>query len=148
MSLLRPFRDRRGGATVEYVFWIPFFVGLLALIVDVSLLLNMRARMLDAATSAARQVSLRYMDDAEAKTWAEALFADGVATVDVAKSEDERYVTAEVRVPYSKAMLFGGDLLERGFFDSENLYIRMKMPVALEEDPGGGEVTGAILTGR
>lgn len=139
-------RDRRGGATVEFVFWIPFFMGLLALIVDVSLLLNMRAQMLDAATSAARQYALRYMPKEDAETFAEEMFAAGVATVDVIPDGDDKYVTAEVRVPYSKAMLFGRDLAGKVFFDEGEMYIRMTMPVNYEVDPGTGEPTGAYLS--
>ncbi|MGG7567048.1 TadE/TadG family type IV pilus assembly protein [Rhodovulum sp. DZ06] len=138
-------RDRRGAATVEFVFWIPFFLGLLALIVDVSLLLNMRAQMLDAATSAARYYALRIGPADEARDFAKDMFPTGVADVTVTTDIDDKFVTAEVRVPYSKAMLFGRDLAQRGFFNSDELYIRMTMPVNLAVDPGTGEPTGAYL---
>ena len=67
----RKLRERRGGATVEFVIWIPFFLALLALITDVSLILNLRSRMQVAAWNSGVAYSRHWKTGPEAETMAE-----------------------------------------------------------------------------
>ncbi|MFO7855630.1 MAG: TadE/TadG family type IV pilus assembly protein [Paracoccaceae bacterium] len=51
-------RCERGAATVEFVLWMPFFLGLLLLLTDVSILAWRYAQMWDVARTTARELSL------------------------------------------------------------------------------------------
>ena len=65
-SLGRRLRAEDGGATVEAVLWIPFFILLLALIADASFLFHRQAQMLRAVQDANRAFSTGQFTTAQA----------------------------------------------------------------------------------
>lgn len=101
--------DRSGSATVEFVIWIPFFLMILGMVTDVSLLINVRSRMFDAAREASRSVALGISDTLEAEAFALNRFSGMDMTADV--SIVDGYVTTTVTTTFSEAMLFGDDFL-------------------------------------
>ncbi len=65
-SLDRRLRAEDGGATVEAVLWVPFFILLLALIADASFLFHRQAQMLRAVQDANRAFSTGQFTSAQA----------------------------------------------------------------------------------
>jgi Flp pilus assembly protein TadG len=65
-SLGRRLRAEDGGATVEAVLWVPFFILLLALIADASFLFHRQAQMLRAVQDANRAFSTGQFTSAQA----------------------------------------------------------------------------------
>ncbi len=57
------FRGEDGGTTVEAVLWMPFFVALMALIVDASMLFNSQAQMLRFVQDANRAYSTGQIEE-------------------------------------------------------------------------------------
>lgn len=108
------FKDRRGGATVEFVVWLPFFLSMLAVFTDIALILNTRARMINAATEAAIAFAVDHKTEADAEAVAAGFFDDfepGELTVSVTPDGTGNVVTAEISASFSTIMLFTGDLL-------------------------------------
>lgn len=65
-QLIRDFSDDSGATTVEFVLWVPVFMFILMITVDVSLLFLRQSNMWHVARDVARQASLRIIDtDAE-----------------------------------------------------------------------------------
>lgn len=56
--LRRAFASESGGATVEFVLWLPFFFGLLLLLTDFAILAFRYSEMWDVARTTAREISL------------------------------------------------------------------------------------------
>jgi Flp pilus assembly protein TadG len=67
-SLDRRLRAEDGGATVEAVLWVPFFILLLALIADASFLFHRQAQMLRAVQDANRAFSTGQLTTTDAVT--------------------------------------------------------------------------------
>ncbi|SPH18783.1 hypothetical protein DEA8626_02327 [Defluviimonas aquaemixtae] len=61
-ACFRPFvrfsRDERGAATIEAVLWLPFFLTILALLADVSLIFHGQSRILSVVQSANRNMAV------------------------------------------------------------------------------------------
>lgn len=66
-------RDERGSATIETVIWLPFYVGLLALIYDATMLMVAQTELWSLSANASRQVALGQMTEAEAETHVESI---------------------------------------------------------------------------
>ena len=72
-SSIRKFnRQDDGGASVEFVLWMPVFVAITMLIVDVTVLLTSQSNYWSVSRDTARLVSRHAMSATEAKTYAEA----------------------------------------------------------------------------
>jgi len=61
--LIRNFSDDSGATTVEFVLWVPVFMFILMITVDVSLLFLRQSNLWYVARDAARQASLHQFDD-------------------------------------------------------------------------------------
>ena len=71
-QLIRDFRDDSGATTVEFVLWVPVFMFILMITVDVSLLFLRQSNLWYVARDAARQASLHLIKtDAELIAFAE-----------------------------------------------------------------------------
>ncbi|MGG7567049.1 TadE/TadG family type IV pilus assembly protein [Rhodovulum sp. DZ06] len=113
-ALRSAFKERRGGATVEFVVWLPFFLSMLAVFTDIALILNTRARMVNAATEAAIAFAVNHDTEAEAEAIAIGYFQDfepGEMTAKVTPDGSGNTVTAEISTSFSSVMLFTGNLL-------------------------------------
>lgn len=115
-ALRSAFKDRRGSSTVEFVVWIPFFLAMLAIFTDVALILNTRARMVNAATEAAIAYAVYHKTEAESVQVAKAFFKDLEMEASVTPDGSGNLVTAELTANFSDIMLFTG-----GFFVSGSL---------------------------
>ncbi len=67
---LQRVNDEEGGVTVEFVIWLPVFLLVMMLTVDVSMVFLAQSRMWDVARDAARRMSLGLMDETEAEAFA------------------------------------------------------------------------------
>lgn len=66
-KLIRNFSDDSGATTVEFVLWVPVFMFILMITVDVSLLFLRQSNLWYVARDAARQASLHQFDNFEAE---------------------------------------------------------------------------------
>lgn len=64
-------RDEKGSATIEFVLWIPLFLALLVLVVDVSTIYVTHTEMWNVARDTARRMAKGDMTAAQAKAYAE-----------------------------------------------------------------------------
>lgn len=64
-QLIRDFSDDSGATTVEFVLWVPVFMFILMMTVDVSLLFLRQSNLWYVARDGARQASLRLIEDTE-----------------------------------------------------------------------------------
>ncbi|MXU63926.1 TadE/TadG family type IV pilus assembly protein [Oceanomicrobium pacificus] len=109
--------------TVEYVLWLPLFVAILMLVVDVSLLFLTHANMYDVARDTSRRTALgEFANFSAAETYAEthALVGGHTYTADVDYTGIGEEVYTEVSVPMADvgfsrifAVVFNGTLRAR-----------------------------------
>ena len=108
-ATLRRFRDDSGSTTVEFVLWVPVFLVILGLIVDVSLMFLRQSNLWQVARDTARIYSIRQMDAEEAQTYAinHATMGSTPPTVAVIPDPTNQYVTVRISVPISSVGVFG-----------------------------------------
>ena len=102
-------RDEAGAVTVEALFWIPFFFGVLMLITDVSMAFFAKAEAFRIVQNGNRLLSVRSLDTAaEVETWVEDAYSGRSASADAttAISEDETIVSTQIVIPIREVMLF------------------------------------------
>ena len=103
------FRNESGGATVEFVLWLPVFMLIVALIIDATLLLQTQSRFFDVARSASRQVALGILTEQQAEEFVARTFRnDSAFSVTVGPDESGELVTTTISVPFSKVMIVSG----------------------------------------
>lgn len=110
LNALRNFRDDSGSTTVEFVLWVPVFMVILGLTVDVSLMFLRQSNIWQVARDTARQVSIRRYTVEQGVTYAtaNATFAGDVpTTVDVIYLPAVDVVEVTIAVPISDVGLFG-----------------------------------------
>ena len=114
---LRSFRtDDGAGVTVEFVLWVPIFLIILAITVDVSLLFLRQANIWYVARDTARQISIHHLDtevedtdgnnEAERYAMERANFTGDTPTVDAFVTFN-RDVYVEIEVPIEQVGIFG-----------------------------------------
>ena len=112
-QLIRNFSDDSGATTVEFVLWVPVFMFILMITVDVSLLFLRQSNLWYVARDVARQASLHQFDSyadplAVLKAQAE---AQGTFGGDVPSAADSSITNSEVtvilRVPMVDVGIFG-----------------------------------------
>lgn len=102
-------RDEDGGATVEFVLWLPIFMVVVALIVDSTMLLQTQSRFFDLARNASRQVATGAMTEAEAKNYVLTTFGnDSSFQAEVETDQTGTLVTTTISVPFRKVMIMSG----------------------------------------
>ena len=108
-QLIRNFSDDSGATTVEFVLWVPVFMFILMITVDVSLLFLRQSNLWYVARDVARQASLRQIDtQAEIVSTAEALGTFGGDVPSAAESTlTNTEVTVILRVEMVKVGIFG-----------------------------------------
>ncbi len=99
--------DASAAATVEFVIWLPFFVALVGLVTDGTLLLQGQSRMYDVSRDGARQVAIGAATPAQAEDAMEAAFGNEPG-YSANVTTDTQFVVAEITVPYSSVIVFGG----------------------------------------
>ena len=68
---LRGYRDDEDGShTIEFVLWVPIFILILSLVVDVCFLFLAQSRMFDVASDATRQLAIGRKTPSEARQYA------------------------------------------------------------------------------
>jgi Flp pilus assembly pilin Flp len=104
MSAFR--RNQEGAAAIEFVLWMPFFIVLLAIITDFTFLYMTNSSMWSSAREAARAMSVREADAAEASNMITSSLIRGgnyYVKVDPLSSE----VSAIIRIGMADASIFG-----------------------------------------
>lgn len=154
-ALRSAFGERRGTAAVELVLWLPFFLVLLAIVTDLSLILKFQTRMYDVAAQASRSVSYG-SSTASAESFARNQFPNDNVTVSVTLDETETWVTTVISSNFGEPMLFGAGLFKDHKFGALDAldpgkqmhataaaYIITPYEAPAEEDDGtGGDVGG------
>ncbi len=84
-------RDVRGGVTVEFVLWVPIFIGIILLAADASVAFTRQSTMLDVSQNTARILARHGMTIDEALVYASAQseFAGHKPAVDIQLSDNE-----------------------------------------------------------
>lgn len=96
---------------MEFVLWLPIFMMIVALIVDVTLLLQTQSRFFDVARTSSRQVALGIMTEAEAESYVRTTFGgDASYGANVETDETGSLVTTTISVPFSKIMVMSGNV--------------------------------------
>ena len=114
-QLIRDFDDESGATTVEFVLWVPVFMFILMITVDVSLLFLRQSNLWQVARDTARQVSIRHwgannaivVTEAEAYAVANGTFSGDVPTAKVVITEGTQRVQVQLAVPMSEVGVFG-----------------------------------------
>ena len=107
-QLIRNFSDDSGATTVEFVLWVPMFMFILMITVDVSLLFLRQSNLWYVARDTARQISIRRLQTpAEAEAYAElrGTFGGDVPEAKVFITNTETEV--RLRVPMVEVGIFG-----------------------------------------
>lgn len=107
-QLIRNFSDDSGATTVEFVLWVPMFMFILMITVDVSLLFLRQSNLWYVARDTARQISIRQLKTpAEAEYYAEQRGTFGgdepTATVFITNTETQ----VRLQVPMAEVGIFG-----------------------------------------
>ena len=110
-QLIRDFDDESGATTVEFVLWVPVFMFILMITVDVSLLFLRQSNLWQVARDTARQVSIRHwsgdvVGQAEAYAVANGTFSGDVPTAKVVITGNT-LVQVQLAVPMSEVGVFG-----------------------------------------
>lgn len=108
---IRDFSDDSGATTVEFVLWVPVFMFILMITVDVSLLFLRQSNLWYVARDAARQASLHRFDDVDAlKNYAmdRGTFGGDIPSADGTFIDtSEGTVGVMLSVPMNKVGIFG-----------------------------------------
>lgn len=110
INALRNFRDDSSASTtVEFVLWVPVFLVILALTVDVSLMFLRQSNIWQVARDTARIYSTYQLNEAEAEAYAlaNATLGGDVPFVDVNPNPNLQSVQVVITVPISDVGLFG-----------------------------------------
>ncbi|MBD3805118.1 MAG: hypothetical protein EP320_09715 [Rhodobacteraceae bacterium] len=101
--LRRLIRDEEGSATIEGLLWLPLFVGLMGITVDVSMVFNAHARIKGVLEDVDRAYSVgRLESTAQVEERVAALLAHYGDTVTVSTTEVDGIIGTTVTVPMSK----------------------------------------------
>ncbi len=107
---LRKRKDERGSVTVEFVLWVPVFMVIIALTVDVSSMFLRQSNMWQVARDTVRQISLRQRrteSSAIDYAVAHATYSGDVPTVIVEINTEQEFARVEIRVPIRTVGVFG-----------------------------------------
>jgi Flp pilus assembly protein TadG len=97
--LCRSFKDRTdGNVTVEFVLWVPFFMGLLLMIADVSLVFMRQSNFWNVSSDTARIVARHALEPVEAEAYARSKAAFGAYSPEVEVTVNERASTVTVTI--------------------------------------------------
>lgn len=100
----RKLKDESGSATVEFALWIPFFVFILMMIIDASMLLFKQADLWKVASDTSRRVAVGEIVLAEAPAYARSRAATGETfTVNVTRTG--RDIKTTVSVPFEQVVM-------------------------------------------
>lgn len=112
-QLIRNFSDDSGATTVEFVLWVPVFMFILMITVDVSLLFLRQSNLWYVARDAARHASLRQFDEFADPTAALQTYAEDRGTFGGDRPSaagtiiEASTVTVILRVPMREVGIFG-----------------------------------------
>lgn len=113
-----PFRlDRRvarfwhrenGAATIEVILWLPFFLGLFSLMVDISMIFNNQSRIMRIIQDGNRNYSIRRLTtNAETETYVENRIAPISTNASAVTTNVAGLITTTVTVPLADLDLLG-----------------------------------------
>lgn len=98
--------DATGSATVEHVIWLPFFLLLISVIVDLSLILTANAGMWDAARDGARRMAMHQMNEDEAVAYVQSRVSSRYEHLSVSARNDGTDAVIHVTVPMEETAVF------------------------------------------
>lgn len=105
---LRAFaQDTSGGLSVEYAMWVPFMASGMVLTTDITILMREQSHLFVIARDTSRMVAVGLYDTNGASTEMERRLGDDKAYT-VTAVADGAFVTAEVSVPFTDVLVFGG----------------------------------------
>jgi len=102
-------KDDEGSSTIEFVLWVPIFVLILSLVIDVCFLFLAQSRMFDVASDATRQLAIRRLDDAGAQSYAiqNASFRGASATASAACPSGSGYCEVTIELDSAEVAVTG-----------------------------------------
>ncbi len=106
----RRYRDDSGSVTVEFVLWVPIFLVILGIMVDVSMMFLTQSNLWQVARDTARQISIRQLTTVTAaKNYAETAgtFSGNRPTATIAINNATQTVTVQLAVPIRDVGVFG-----------------------------------------
>ena len=118
-ALRRFSEDEDGSHTIEFVLWVPIFILILSLVVDVCFLFLAQSRMFDVASDATRRLAIRQMTEAEAETYAETNASFRGAAADATPSCPSNSGYCEITIELNSADVAVTGIL--GLLSSEKL---------------------------
>lgn len=128
-TALRAFRrDTEASSTVEHVIWLPFFLLIIAAIVDLSLVLTANAGMWDAARDGARRMAMHQMSTTEAADYVRSRIPERYEGLSVVADDSGDDAVIHVTVPMEEAAIFS-ILVGESWGSLEAQVIMVKEPV-------------------
>ncbi|KFE35417.1 TadE/TadG family type IV pilus assembly protein [Thioclava atlantica] len=101
-------KDEEGSTTIESLFWIPFFIFLMAITVDISMIFNAHARILGIIQDVDRSYSVgRIADDQSAEDTVRNMLSQYGDSLSVTTSVNNGVIGTTVKVPMSKLVATG-----------------------------------------
>ncbi|MCV2869257.1 pilus assembly protein [Defluviimonas sp. WL0002] len=101
-------RRDRGAATIEVILWLPFFLGLFSLMVDLSMIFNNQSRIMRIIQDGNRNYSIRRLTtNAETETYVEGRIASISANANAVTTNAAGLITTTVTVPLADLDLLG-----------------------------------------
>lgn len=101
--------DDRGSVTVEFVLWIPVFVIIMFLVIDVSMLFLTQANMWAVARDTTRRVATHEFNEEQAEAYATSNASWGAQSYNVVVDDEGPEVSTSITISVADAALF--DLL-------------------------------------
>lgn len=101
-------RREDGAATIEVVLWLPFFLGLFSLMVDISMIFNNQSRIMRIIQDGNRNMSInRLTSTAEVETYIEGRVASISGSANATTTYSQGLITTTVSVPLADLDLLG-----------------------------------------
>lgn len=101
-------RREDGAATIEVVLWLPFFLGLFSLMVDISMIFNNQSRIMRIIQDGNRNMSIgRLETTAATETYIEGRVAPISASAAATTTYNQGLITTTVSVPLADLDLLG-----------------------------------------
>lgn len=101
-------RRDRGAATIEVILWLPFFLGLFSLMVDISMIFNNQSRIMRIIQDGNRNYSIRRFEtNAETETYVENRIAPISPNASAVTTNVAGLITTTVTVPLADLDLLG-----------------------------------------
>ena len=115
-------RQQDGNVTIEYVLWLPIWVVIMTMTVDVTILFHQKSQLYLAARDMSRQVSVGSMTTSEAEASVEQAFAK-IQNFDATLTENNGFVTTTLGAPFRSYTRLSGKFLNGTLRASVTMYV-------------------------